>query len=308
MHPPEPLRTFAVKTILESKTKTVMIGDDVPFVMIGEKINPSGRKKLGVEMAEGNFDRVRHDAIAQTAAGAQMLDVNAGYPMGDEPSMLVQAIQTVQSVVDTPLCIDSSIVEALDAALAVYQGKPLVNSVTGEDERLELILPLIKKYNAAVIGMANDETGISMDPEFRLGIAQKIVRRAADYGIPAQDVVIDPLALTVAADPAAVAVTLETIRLIKQELGVNMTCGAGNTSFGLPNRAPLTAAYLSMAMPYGLTSAITDALNETVRTAVKACDVMLGRDAYAVSWIADFRSKQKQAAAPAASLASHTGK
>lgn len=283
-----------MQTIIESKTRTVIIGDDVPFVMIGEKINPSGRKKLGVEMAEGNYDRVRHDAIAQTEAGAHLLDVNAGYPMGDEPAMLVQAIKVVQSVVDTPICIDSSVFEALEAALGAYEGKPLVNSVTGEDERLELILPLIKKYNAAVIGMANDETGISMDPEFRLGIAKKIVERAADYGIPREDVVIDPLALTVAADSTAVEVTLETIRLIRRELGVNMTCGAGNTSFGLPNRAPLTAAYLSMAMPCGLTSAICDALNETVRTAVKACDVMLGRDAYAVSWIADFRSKQKQ--------------
>jgi 5-methyltetrahydrofolate--homocysteine methyltransferase len=210
--------------------------------------------------------------------------------------MLVQAIQTVQSVVDVPLCIDSSVFEALQAALAAYQGKPLVNSVTGEDERLELILPLVKKYNAAVIGMANDETGISMDPEFRLGIAKKIVQRAADYGIPPEDIVIDPLALTVAADPAAVSITLDTIKLIKRELGVNMTCGAGNTSFGLPNRPPLTASYLSMAMPCGLTSAITDAMNDTIRAAVKAGDVMLGRDAYAVNWIADFRSKQKQLA------------
>jgi 5-methyltetrahydrofolate--homocysteine methyltransferase len=286
-------RLILLQTILESKTKTVIIGDDVPFVMIGEKINPSGRKKLGAEMAEGNFDRVRNDAIAQVAAGAHMLDVNAGYPMGDEPAMLKQAVQVVQSVVDVPLCIDSSVFEALQAALAVYEGKPLVNSVTGEDERLEMILPLIKKYNCAVIGMANDETGISMDPEVRLSIAMKIVQRAADYGIPPENVVIDPLALTVAADPTAIQVTLETIRLIRQELGVNMTCGAGNTSFGLPNRAPLTASYLAMAMYAGLTSAITDAMNETIRAAVMASDVLLGHDAYAVNWIADFRAKQK---------------
>jgi 5-methyltetrahydrofolate--homocysteine methyltransferase len=283
-----------LQTILESKTQTVIIGDDVPFVMIGEKINPSGRKKIGAEMAEGNYERVIKDAIAQVAAGAQMLDVNAGYPMGDEPTMLVQAIKTVQSVVDVPLCIDSSVFEALQAALDAYEGRPLVNSVTGEDERLELILPLIKKYNAAVIGMANDETGISMDPEFRLSIARKIVERAADYGIPKENIVIDPLALTVAADPLAVGATLETIKLIKSELGVNMTCGAGNTSFGLPHRAPLTAAYLSMAMAVGLTSAITDAMNDTIHTAVKASDVMLGKDAYAVNWIAAFR-RQKAA-------------
>lgn len=278
-----------MQTILESKTGTAIIGDDVPFVMIGEKINPSGRKKLGVEMSEGNFERVKNDAIAQAAAGAQMLDVNAGYPMGDEPVMLVEAIRTVQSVVEVPICIDSSVFEALEAALAAYQGKPLVNSVTGEDERLELILPLIKKYNAAVIGMANDETGISMDPEFRFSIAKKIVERAADYGIPKENIVIDPLALTVAADPNAIHVTLETIRLIREGLGVNMTCGAGNTSFGLPNRAPLTGAYLSMAMSYGLTSAITDAMNDTIRSAVRASDVLLGHDAYAVNWIAEFR-------------------
>lgn len=284
-----------LQTILESKTSTVIIGDDVPFVMIGEKINPSGRKKLGAEMAEGNFERVRNDAIAQVACGAHMLDVNAGYPMGDEPAMLVEAIKTVQSVVQVPLCIDSSVFEALEAALAVYQGKPLVNSVTGEDERLELILPLIKKYNCAVIGMSNDETGISMDPEYRLGIARKIVERAADYGIPKENIVIDPLALTVAADPTAITVTLETIKLIRQELGVNFTLGAGNTSFGLPNRPPLTAAFLNMAMYCGLTSAITDAMNDTIRMGVMAGDVMLGHDAYAVNWIADFR-KHKAAA------------
>lgn len=288
-----------MQTILESKTKTVIIGDDVPFVMIGEKINPSGRKKIGAEMAEGNFERVRHDAVAQVAAGAHMLDVNAGYPLGDEPTMLVTAIRTVQSVVDVPLCIDSSVFEALQAALAAYEGKPLVNSVTGEDERLELILPLIKKYNAAVVGMANDDTGISMDPEYRLMIARKIVERAADHGISKQDIVIDPLALPIAADPTAVRVALETIRLIKTELDVNMTCGAGNTSFGLPNRAPLTASYLAMAMPYGLTSAITDAMNETIRNTVLASDVLLGRDAYAVNWIADFRAKKQAAAADA---------
>ena len=285
-----------METTLHSKTKTLVIGHDLPFVMIGERINPSGRKKLGAEMAAGDFSRVRRDAEIQAAAGAQMLDVNAGFPMGDEPVMLVTAIKTVQSVTDVPLSIDSSVFEALEAALAVYEGKALINSVTGEDERLEMILPLVKKYNAAVIGMANDETGISMDPEFRLSIAQKIVHRAQDYGIPPEDVIIDPLALTVAADSTAVKVTLRTMQMIRDTLGVNMSCGAGNISFGLPERPPITAAFLSMAMTFGLTCAITDATDPTIRIAVRASDVLLGHDEYAVNWISEFRQK-KQAAA-----------
>ncbi len=263
--------------------------------MIGERINPTGRKKLGAEMAAGDFSRVKRDAATQVEAGAQMLDVNAGYPMGDEPTMLVDAIKAVHKVVDAPLSIDSSVVEALEAALAAYEGKPLINSVTGEDERLEKILPLVKKYNAAVIGMANDETGISMDPEIRLSIARKIVQRAQDYGIEPEDIVIDPLALTVAADPTAVKITLQTMRMIRDELGVNMICGAGNISFGLPERSPLTASFLAMAMPHGLTCAITDATNDIIRQAVRASDVLLAHDEYAASWIADFRAKQKGA-------------
>jgi len=187
-----------METTLHSKTKTVVIGSGRPFVMIGERINPSGRKKLGAEMAAGDFSRVRKDAAAQVAAGAHMLDVNAGVPIADEAELLVSAIRAVQEVADAPLCIDSSVVEALEAALTVYEGKALVNSVTGEDERLERLLPVIKKHGAAVIGMANDETGISNEPEYRLGVARKIVQRAADYGIPREDVIIDPLALTVA--------------------------------------------------------------------------------------------------------------
>ncbi len=281
-------------TVITSKTKTVVIGAGHPFVMIGEKINPSGRKKLGAEMAAGDFARVRRDAEKQVGAGAQMLDVNAGVPIADEAELLVNAIRTVQEVTDVPLCIDSSVVEALQAALPVYAGKALVNSVTGEDERLELILPLVKKYNAAVIGMANDETGISMDPEYRLSIARKIVQRAQDYGIPKEDVIIDPLALTVAADPQAVQITLQTMRMIRDELGNNMICGASNISFGLPDRAAVNAAFLSMAALCGLTCAITDPTNATIRQAVLATDMLMGYDEYAVNWIADFRARNKK--------------
>ncbi len=281
-----------METTLHSRTKTVVIGPEQPFVMIGERINPTGRKKLGAEMAAGDFARVRRDAETQVAAGAQMLDVNAGVPTADEAELLVNTIRAVSEVTDAPLCIDSSVFEALQAALAAYKGKALVNSVTGEDERLEKILPLVKKYDAAVIGMANDETGISMDPEFRLAIAEKIVRRAQDHGIPAQDVIIDPLALTVAADPTAVKITLQTMRMIREHLGVNMVCGAGNISFGLPERPPITAAYLAMAMTCGLTCAITDATNPIIRQAVRASDVLLGHDEYAANWIAEFRRKK----------------
>lgn len=281
-----------METVLQSKTQTIIIGPDQPFVMIGERINPSGRKKLGEEMASGDFARVRRDAQTQTAAGAQMLDVNAGVPLADEPTLLVSAIRAVREVTDVPLSLDSSVVEALEAALAAYEGKALVNSVTGEDERLERILPLIKKYGAAVIGMSNDETGISNDPEYRLGIARKIVQCAQDHGIAREDVIIDPLALTVAADSQAVQITLQTMRMIRDELGVNMVCGAGNISFGLPDRGPITAAYLSMAMVCGLTCAITDATNPVIHQAIKASDVLLGHDAYAVDWIASYRRKK----------------
>jgi 5-methyltetrahydrofolate--homocysteine methyltransferase len=282
-----------METILQSKTKTVVIGPGHPFVMIGERINPSGRKKLGAEMAAGDYARVSRDAAAQVAAGAHMLDVNAGVPIADEAELLVAAIRAVQAVTDVPICIDSSVVEALEAALSVYEGKALVNSITGEDERLERLLPVIKRHGAAVIGMSNDETGISNDPEFRLTIARKIVQRAADHGIPAEDVIIDPLTLTVAADPDAPRNTLQTMRLIRDELGVNMICGASNVSFGLPDRSALNAAYLSMAMQSGLTCAITDPTNPVLRQAILASDVLMGNDQYASNWIADFRARQK---------------
>jgi len=283
-----------METILQSKTKTVIIGPEQPFVMIGERLNPTGRKKLGIEMAAGDFSRVRRDAEMQVAAGAHILDVNAGVPDADEPALMVQAIKTITEVVDVPLCLDSSVIAALEAGLAAYQGKALVNSITGEDERLELLLPLIKKYNAAVIGMANDESGISPDPEVRLSVARKIVQRAADHGIPASDVLIDPLTLAIATDSQATKITLETMRLIQRELGVNMVCGASNVSFGLPDRSPINAAFISMAMQSGLASAITDPTNAVIRQAILATDLLLGKDDYATNWIADFRRRTPQ--------------
>ena len=284
-------------TVLRSRSKEVVVSVDRPFVMIGERINPTGRKVLAAEMRAGLMDRVKADAIAQVEAGAQMLDVNAGVPMVDEPALLVAAIKAVSEVTDVPICIDSSVIEALEAALAVYEGKALVNSVTAEGERMDRILPVVKKYGAAVIGMSNDETGITMVPQERLEIARRIIERAVYYGIPPEDVIIDPIAMTVAADPQAGLVTLETMRLIKEQLGNNMTCGASNVSFGLPDRSVLNAAFFPVAMHAGLTCAITNPLINDVRKAVLASDLLLGHDEYAMRWISVFRQDQKKAAA-----------
>ncbi|HKW71032.1 MAG TPA: dihydropteroate synthase [Candidatus Dormibacteraeota bacterium] len=281
-----------METRLTSRSREVVISGERPFVIIGERINPTGRKVLAAEMKDGVMDRVRADARAQAAAGAHVLDVNAGIPAVDEPALLVSAISAVMEVTDLPICIDSSIIEALEAALAVYEGKALVNSVTAEEERMERILPLVKKHGAAVIGMANDETGISMVPTERLGLARRIIERAGDHGIPREDVVIDPIAMTVAADPTCGLVTLETMRLIREELGNNMTCGASNVSFGLPNRPTVNAAFLPLAMHAGLTCAITNPLEAQVRRAVLAGDLLLGHDEYAMRWISAFRSEQ----------------
>jgi 5-methyltetrahydrofolate--homocysteine methyltransferase len=286
-----------METVLRSRSKEVVVSVDRPFVMIGERINPTGRKVLAAEMRAGVMDRVKADAIAQVEAGAQMLDVNAGVPMVDEPALLVAAIKAVGDVTDVPICIDSSVIEALEAALAVYEGKALVNSVTAEDERMDRILPVVKKYGAAVIGMSNDETGITMVPQERVEIARRIIQRAAYYGIPREDVIIDPIAMTVAADPQAGLVTLETMRLIKEQLGNNMTCGASNVSFGLPDRSVLNAAFFPVAMHAGLTCAITNPLIADVRKAVLASDLLLGHDEYAMRWISVFRQDQKKAAA-----------
>ena len=277
-------------TKLASRSREVVVSIDRPFVIIGERINPTGRKVLAAEMKEGRMDRVRADALAQVAAGAHMLDINAGIPMADEPALLVAAIKAVSEVSDAPICIDSSVVEALEAGLAAYEGKALVNSVTAEEERMERIFPLVKKHGAAVIGMANDETGITMVPEERLALARRIIERAADYGIPQEDVIIDPIAMTVAADPTAGLVTLATMRLIREVLGNNMTCGASNVSFGLPDRATVNAAFLPLAMYAGLTCAITNPLIPEVRRGVLASDLLLGHDEYAMRWISVHRA------------------
>lgn len=272
-------------TVLSSPTKEVRIGPDLPFVIIGERINPTGRRKLAAEMAAGDFSRVVSDALAQVAAGAHMLDVNAGIPMADEPAILAEAIKLVQSITDVPLAIDSSIVAALEKGLAVYQGKPLVNSVTGEEERLEAVLPLIKKYGAAVIGISNDETGISEDPEVRLAVARKIIERAQDHGIPREDVLIDPLVMPIGAMRYAGRQVFEIARRCRDELKVNTCCGASNVSFGLPNRGPLSATFLAMAIGAGLTSAITNPIEPEIKRAIMAADVMNGNDENCLTWI-----------------------
>ena len=247
-----------METVLESPSKTVVIGPDRPFCVIGERINPTGRKKFQAELQNGDLSRIELDVAQQVAGGADMLDVNVGDPLADEIELMRSAIPLVQGLTDLPLCIDSSVIEALEAGLGAYQGKALVNSVTGEDERLEAILPIVARHGAAVIGLANDDE-IPMEPQRRLEVARKIVSAAGDHGIPPEDVLIDPLAMPVGAEPRAVTLFLETVRLIREELGVNMTCGASNTSFGLPGRETLGAAFLAVAASHGLTSAIMDA-------------------------------------------------
>ena len=272
-------------TVVSSATREVVIGFDRPFVMIGERINPTGRKLLAAEMKVGDFSRVEADAIAQVAAGAHMLDVNAGIPLADEPALLARAIQLVQSVTDVPLSIDSSIIAALEAGLAVYKGKPLVNSVTGEDEQMERVLPLIAKYGAAVVAISNDETGISIDPDVRFNVAKKIVQRAADYGIPASDIVVDPLVMPIGAMGTAGRQVFALLRRLVTELKVNTTCGASNISFGLPARNNITGTFLSMAISNGMTSAIMNPLHPEVKAMVMAADVLAGNDQDCAAWI-----------------------
>ncbi len=274
-----------METIISSKTKTVIISPDRPFTIIGERINPTGRKALAREMAADNYDRVIADALAQVEAGAHMLDVNAGIPLADEPAILAKAIKVVQSVTDVPLSIDSSIVAALASGLAAYEGKPLVNSVTGEDERLEVVLPLVKKYGAAVIGISNDETGISQDPDERFAVAKKIVERAMDHGIPREDVIIDPLLMPIGAMRYAGRQVFHIVHRCITELKVNTCCGASNVSFGLPKRAPLNAHFLSMAISHGMASAITNPIEHEIKQGIMVADVMMGNDENCIAWI-----------------------
>lgn len=277
------------RTILTSATKEVVIGFDQPFCVIGERINPTGRKKLAAEMKAGNYATVEADAIAQVEAGAVMLDINAGIPLADEPRILADTIQLVQSLVDVPLSIDSSIIEALEAGLAVYKGRPLVNSVTGEDESLERVLPLIKKYDCAVVAISNDETGISEDPDVRFEVAKKIVERAQDYGIKPCDVVVDPLVMPIGAMGTAGRQVFALLQRLRDELKVNSTCGLSNISFGVPNRRALNAHFLSMAAASGLTSAIMNPLHAEDMHGAMAANVLNGVDSNCSKWISKFR-------------------
>jgi 5-methyltetrahydrofolate--homocysteine methyltransferase len=290
-------------TRISSASREVIIGFERPFVIIGERINPTGRKILAEEMKAGDYSRVEADALAQVAAGAHMLDVNAGIPLADEPAMLAEAIRRVQAITDVPLSIDSSIVAALESGLSVYQGKALVNSVTGEEERLEVVLPLVARYGAAVVAISNDETGISEDPDVRFAVAKKIVERAADYGIPRSDVVIDPLVMPIGAINSAARQVMYLLRRLRDELKVNTTCGASNISFGLPNRNGINSAFLTMAMGAGMTSAITSPLHAEVMQAVLGADVMMGHDPDCTRWIRQYRQP-----APAGSERERTGR
>jgi len=285
------------ETVVSSATRELVIGFERPFVIIGERINPTGRKIMAEEMKNGDYSRVESDALAQVAAGAHMLDVNAGIPLADEPRILAEAIQLVQGLTDVPLSIDSSIIDALEAGLSVYQGKALVNSVTGEDESLDRVLPLVKKHGAAVVAISNDETGISEDIDVRYNVAKKIVERAADYGIPREDVVVDPLVMPIGAINTAGREVLKLIHRLRTELKVNTTCGASNISFGLPNRNGFNGAFISMAIQAGMTSAITNPLHAEVVAASMGADVMLGKDPDCARWIRRFREPAPEGAA-----------
>jgi 5-methyltetrahydrofolate--homocysteine methyltransferase len=284
-------------TVLSSATKSITIGHDQPFCIIGERINPTGRKKFQEQLRAGDYSALEADVQAQVAGGATMLDVNMGAPLIDEPEALATAVRLIQEMTDLPLCIDSSVVEALEAGLSVYQGKALVNSVTAETERMDLILPLVKKYGAAIIALPNDEFEIPEEPERRLELTKVIVDYATTkYQIPIEDIVIDPLAMPIGADSTMVVRTMETIRLIREQVGVNMTLGASNVSFGMPDRHTLNAVFLPMAMAVGLTSAIMDSRTAQIVMAVRAADLMLGNDEWGANWIAAHRARQAAAA------------
>jgi len=281
------------RTVVESRTKTVVIGFDQPFCVIGERINPTGRKKLAAELEAGDFSTVEKDALEQVACGALMLDVNAGVvynsnpnPNETEPPLMRSIIELVQGLVDVPLCIDSSVPDALEAGLAAALGRPLLNSVTGEEERLERVLPLVKKYNVPVVAISNDDTGISEDPEVRFAVARKIVQRAADYGIPAHDIVVDPLVMPIGAMATAGQQVFALVRKLRDELQVNTTCGASNISFGLPNRHGINAAFLPMAITAGMTSAIMNPVRPQEMEAIRAANLLMNNDPHGTAWIA----------------------
>ncbi len=284
-------------TLVKSATKTLIIGHDQPFCIIGERINPTGRKKFQEQLRAGDLSAIVKDVADQVAGGCNMLDVNMGVPLTDEPVLLSQAIKLIQTLTDLPICIDSSIIEALQAGLEAYEGKALVNSVTAEDERMEIVLPLIKIHGAAIIALPNDETGIPATVEERLVLTEKIMRTVERYGIPLEDLVIDPLAMTVGADPQAVKITLETIYQIRQRWGLNMTLGASNISFGLPHRHALNSAFLPAAMSAGLTSAVMDGRTRQIVDAVRASDLLLGLDPWGGNWISRYRAVEAAKAA-----------
>ncbi|RVV99020.1 methyltetrahydrofolate cobalamin methyltransferase [Mesobaculum littorinae] len=280
------------RTVVESQSRTVTIGFDEPFCVIGERINPTGRKKLAAELEAGDFSTVEADALAQVACGAMVLDINAGVvynsnpnPNETEPPLMVKMLELVQGLTDTPLCIDSSVPAALEAGLAACNGRPLLNSVTGEEERLEVVLPLVKKYNVPVVAISNDDTGISEDPDVRFAVAKKIVERAADFGIPAHDIVVDPLVMPVGAMATAGRQVFTLVRRLRDELGVNTTCGASNISFGLPHRHGINAAFLPMAIGAGMTSAIMNPIRAVEMEAIRAANLLMNHDAHGADWI-----------------------
>lgn len=289
-------RALPQETVLRSASKEVVIGHDRRFCLIGERINPTGRRIFQEQLRAGDFSAIERDVKAQVEGGADVLDVNMGVPLTDEPELLAKAIRMVQELTDLPICIDSSVVEALEAGLSVYQGRALVNSVTAEDERMELILPLVKRYDAAVIALPNDSEEIPMEADRRLELVGHVVEVATkEYGIALADIVVDPLAMPIGADTTTAATTFETMRRIRDDHGLNMTCGASNVSFGMPSRHTLGATFLPMAMTHGLTSAIMDARTPQIVEAVKAADLLMGHDEWGGSWIAAHRKRQAAA-------------
>ena len=289
------------ETRIRSASREVVLGHERPFCLIGERINPTGRRIFQEQLRAGDLSAIERDVRAQVEGGADVLDVNMGVPMVDEAELLAKAVTLIQSLTDLPLCIDSSVVEALEAGLSAYDGRALVNSITAEDERMEQVLPLVKKYDAAVIALPNDVDEIPMEPEKRLHLVEKIVRVATtEYGIEVEDIVIDPLAMPIGADQATGLATLETMRRIRDEHGLNMTCGASNVSFGMPGRHELNGTFLSMAMTAGLTSAIMDTRTPAVVSAVNATDLLLGHDDWGMAWISRHRATQAAHAAQAA--------